>query len=97
MNKFEKILAERMNFVTRRGRTAAWQRDEWLRNLRAERYGSPAGWLKCDFEGTVSDTFLTLSAPSWRMIKINAKKLARWQNEAINVYDSVTRILIFTA
>ena len=37
MNKFEKFLAERMNFVTRRGRTAAWQRDEWLKNMRAER------------------------------------------------------------
>lgn len=37
MNKFEKILAERMNFVTRRGRTAEYQRNEWLKRMRAER------------------------------------------------------------
>lgn len=40
MNKFERTLAERMNFVTRRGRTAEYQRNEWLKNLRAERNGT---------------------------------------------------------
>ena len=37
MNATEKILAERMEFVTRRGRTAEYQRNEWLKKMRAER------------------------------------------------------------
>lgn len=37
MNATEKILAERMAFVTRRGRTAEYQRNEWLKKMRAER------------------------------------------------------------
>ena len=30
-------MCERMNFVSRRGRTAEYQRNEWLKSLRAER------------------------------------------------------------
>lgn len=37
MNKCERLMAERMNFVTHRGRTAEYQRTMWLRNLRAKR------------------------------------------------------------
>lgn len=37
MNKCEKIMAERMTFTTRRGRTAEGQRRAWLQRIRRER------------------------------------------------------------
>lgn len=37
MNRSEKLMNERMNFRSHRGRSAAWQRENWLKNLRAER------------------------------------------------------------
>ena len=42
-------MSERMNFVSRRGRTAEYQKNEWLRNLRAERrkYDGPLFIVFC--------------------------------------------------
>lgn len=49
-------MAERMNFVTKRGRTASCQRNQWLRNLRAERRPNVQRWmLRGDsFEGIIN-------------------------------------------
>jgi len=61
MNKSERLMNERMTFVSRRGRTAEQQRIDWLRNLRAERLTNDLpkwtifyrfGWL--DIEGSLN-------------------------------------------
>lgn len=61
MNKSERLMNERMTFVSRRGRTAENQRIDWLRNLRAKRQENDLpkwtifyrfGWL--DIEGSLN-------------------------------------------
>ena len=44
MNKSERLMNERMTFVSRRGRTADYLRDEWLRNLRTKRLDAAHPW-----------------------------------------------------
>lgn len=90
MNKSEKIMAERMTFTTKRGRTAEYQKAEWLRNLRAERNKQSGnhyviyhlfGWY--EFTGTL------------RQAKIAAKmaelETARYMG-AVSLVDANTQI-----
>lgn len=84
-------MAERMNFVTRRGRTADYQRNEWLRNLRAERNKKsgtpftifcPIGWM--NFRG------------DFRRAKFEALRLIN-ENRGLHVWlvDNTTNIQVW--
>ena len=84
-------MAERMNFVSRRGRTAEYQRNEWLKSLRAERKKKsgtpytifcPIGWM--NFRGT------------FRRAKFEALRLAN-ENSGLRVWlvDNITNIQVW--
>lgn len=92
MNKSERLMNERMTFVSRRGRTAEQQRIDWLRNLRAERLTNDLpkwtifyrfGWL--DIEGSLN------------FAKFWAHKLSAEAPEfEVRLLDAATRIEIWS-
>ena len=96
MNKCEKIMAEKMNFVSRRGRTAERQKEQWLRRMRAERRAIPQEWCRCYLVGLMGFTRCRIYARNWRQMKLNVKKISFSQNEPIDVYDDATRIFLTT-
>lgn len=92
MNKLEKMLAERMTFTSRRGRTADYQKTEWLRNLRKERrYDERPSWtIFCHPIGWVN------VRGSIRAAKIEAKKIEReFPGEPVRVNHTETMISVW--
>lgn len=92
MNKSERLMSERMNFVSRRGRTAEYQKNEWLRNLRAERrkYDGPLFTVFCHHLGWMNVSG-TLNAA-----KIVAKSIEREVSDVrIWIVDARTRIQVW--
>lgn len=96
MNKCEKIMAEKMNFVSRRGRTAERQKEQWLRRMRDERKTIPQEWCRCYLVGLMGFTRCRIYARNWQQMKLNVKKISFSQNEPIDVYDDATRIFLTT-
>ena len=93
MNKSERLMSERMNFVSRRGRTAEYQKNEWLRNLRAERLTNDLpkwtifyrfGWL--DIEGSLNFAKfwahkVSAEAPEFQVRLVDAQtRIQVWEN-----------------
>lgn len=86
-----------MNFVSRRGRTAEYQKNEWLRNLRAERLTNDLpkwtifyrfGWL--DIEGSLNFAKfwahkLSADAPEFQVRLVDAQtRIQVWENYSTN-------------
>ena len=84
---------ERMTFVSRRGRTAEYQKNEWLRNLRAERLTNDLpkwtifyrfGWL--DIEGSLNFAKfwahkVSAEAPEFQVRLVDAQtRIQVWEN-----------------
>lgn len=82
-----------MNFVSRRGRTAEYQKNEWLRNLRAERLTNDLpkwtifyrfGWL--DIEGSLNFAKfwahkVSAEAPEFQVRLVDAQtRIQVWEN-----------------
>ena len=97
MNKSERLMSERMNFVSRRGRTAEYQKNEWLRNLRAERLTNDLpkwtifyrfGWL--DIEGSLNFAKfwahkVSAEAPEFQVRLVDAQtRIQVWENYSTN-------------
>jgi hypothetical protein len=97
MNKSEKMMAERMNFVNHRGRSAESRRRMWLQRIRAERNNFPSDWICVDFVIPNANVSFTVHSPNWRRMKLNAKKVSFYENYSpVKVYDHNTQILIAT-
>lgn len=96
MNRTEKMMAERMNFVNHRGRTAESQKEQWLRRMRDERKTIPQEWCRCYLVGQMGFTRCRIYARNWRQMKLNVKKISFSQNEPIDVYDDATKIFLTT-
>ena len=95
MNKSERLMNERIMFVTRRGQSAEIQRKNWLRRLRTKRSADPEGWVTAKFVGQMGFTNFNFCAHSWRAIKMEAKIIASFQQEPIEVLDANTLIPLF--
>lgn len=93
MNKSERIMAARMNFVTRRGRSAEYQKEQWLKGLRQERNDlSDLVWWTIHYR----NNFSFKVAGKLRIALIEAKKLEmQFPGEHVSVYDSATGILVY--
>ena len=92
MNKYEKIMAEKMNFVSRRGRTAEYQKREWLRELRDRRRdkGCPCWTI---FSQRIGWFFFF---GSLNAAKIEAKKLGReFPNDYIYISHTATMVQVW--
>lgn len=90
-------MAAKMNFVSRRGRTAAGQQRIWLQRIRAERNSFPSDWICVDLVIPGSSVCFTAHSPNWRRMKLNAKKVSFYENHSpVKVYDNNTKVLITT-
>lgn len=96
MNKSERLMSERMTFVTRRGRTAEYQKNELLRNLRAERKTTSEPY------DVQIGAFWHKSCRTYRQAKIAAigilcelnggKRVGRWDGL---IRDNATQIVLW--
>lgn len=95
MNKSERLMNERMTFVSRRGRTAESQRIDWLRNLRAERQHDADKFVVnvygCRFATARTMRQAKIKGYSGRCKLMNEFGLNPW----IAVYDRATGILLW--
>lgn len=100
MNKSERLMAERMNFVSRRGRTADDQRRMWLQSLRSERgrnaenfYVVVNGWATYSAETIRQGKILGLSIVN----ELAGRHLAMRGNGSLTVeiFDKVTMIRLW--
>lgn len=102
MNKTEKMMNERMNFRSHRGRSAAWQRENWLKNLRAERNGDDYkyyvvvnGWATYDARTIRQGKILGLS-----IVNALGNHNPEWRGDGyltVEIYDRITMISLWRA
>ena len=102
MNKIERLMNERMNFVSHRGRSAEWQRAEWLKRMRAERkIDNPYdvivnGWAWYDAKTIRQAKIIGLSIVNG-LIANNLRSRRDKGNFSVEIYDKNTQILLWEA
>ena len=100
MNKSERLMNERMTFVSRRGRTAESQRTMWLQKIRAERQGNGSkfyvvvnGWATYEARTIRQGKILGLSIVN----ELAGRHLAMrgCSSLTVEIFDKVTMIRLW--